>query len=220
MDKSELQSTGGRNDRKGNRMDALTIPALPAPCIWHNRPADWSLEGDAGLSISAGPKTDWFVDPGGEYAKDNAPAALFTPPDEHCVLSTRVRVRFAADFDAGTLQARLSDDLWGKLCFEYSPQKQPMIVSVVTRGFSDDCNSATIQGDTVHLRIARTPRALAFHYSIDGRYWNLVRYFTLGWMQGLRLGFSAQSPTGEACLAAFSDLNYRAGALQDTRDGS
>jgi regulation of enolase protein 1 (concanavalin A-like superfamily) len=122
-------------------------------------------------------------------------------------------------FDAGVLQVRERDDLWAKLCFEYSPQNQPMIVSVVTRGASDDCNSAVIDGDEVYLRIAVNPKTIAFHHSRDGRYWHLVRYFTLGALANPRVGFSAQSPTGERCTATFAEISYKAGRLGDIRSG-
>ena len=76
------------------------------------------------------PDSDWFADPAGDAVKDDAPAALFIPPDQDFTLSARVAVDFASTFDAGVLQLRESDSLWAKLCFEYSPQGQPMIVSV------------------------------------------------------------------------------------------
>jgi hypothetical protein len=94
-----------------------------------------------------------------------------------------------------------------------------MIVSVVTRGVSDDCNSAAIAGQEVYLRVACTAQTLAFHYSSDGRFWHFVRYFTLGDMTDLRLGFSSQSPTGDGCTSVFSEISYRAGALKDNRSG-
>ncbi len=171
------------------------------------------------MSITAGPQTDWFVDPAGTYCKDNAPCALFTPPDPEFLLSARVSVGFGATYDAGVLQIRVQDDLWAKLCLEYSPQKRPMVVSVVTRGVSDDCNSVEIDRPEIFLRVARTPRTLAFHYSLDGLYWNFVRYFTLGPMDGLRAGFAAQSPAGVKCTAVFTEINYRPDTLKDNRNG-
>jgi hypothetical protein len=94
-----------------------------------------------------------------------------------------------------------------------------MIVSVVTRGTSDDCNSVPIAGQTVYLRMARNAQTFAFHYSLDGRYWHMVRYFTLGSLGALQVGFSSQSPTGQQCRAVFSEINYRAGTLTDNRSG-
>jgi regulation of enolase protein 1 (concanavalin A-like superfamily) len=171
------------------------------------------------LTILAGENTDWFTDPAGNYAKDSAPVALFTPPDANALLSARVKMDFASAFDAGVLQVRVRDDLWAKLCFEYSPQGQPMIVSVVTRGVSDDCNSVAIEGSEVHLRLALTPQTIAFHYSLDGRIWHFVRYFSLGTLNRVQLGFSSQSPTGQKCAAIFSEISYRAGTLKDNRSG-
>jgi regulation of enolase protein 1 (concanavalin A-like superfamily) len=99
-------------------------------------------------------------------------------------------------------------------------EDEPMIVSVVTRGGkSDDCNSVAIEKPEAYLRMAVTPQTIAFHYSNDGRFWNFVRYFTLGKLENLRVGFSAQSPMGSQCKAVFSEINYRTGVLKDARNG-
>ncbi len=200
-------------------MTSFTLPNIPATLQWRHQPVDWKLDAEHRLSIVAGEKTDWFIDPAGTYTVDNAPVALFTPPDANFLLSVKVSVEFASDFDAGALQLRARDDLWAKLCFEYSPQHQPMIVSVVTRGVSDDCNSAAIGGREVYLRVAHTPQTTAFHYSLEGGYWRLARYFTLGKLSNLQVGFSSQSPTGQRCTAVFSAISYRAGTLKDNRSG-
>jgi regulation of enolase protein 1 (concanavalin A-like superfamily) len=201
-------------------MPAFEIPAIPGELDWKNSPLNWKVDPAGRLTILAGENTDWFVDPGGAPGKDNAPAALFSPPDPDFILSARVAVDFASTFDAGVLQVRVDEALWAKLCFEYSPQGQPMVVSVVTRGRSDDCNSAVITGGQVHLRMAVTPQTIGFHYSLDGGFWHFVRYFTLGQVPRLRAGFSAQSPTGAGCRVVFSDIHYQAGRLADFRNGA
>ena len=200
-------------------LPGFILPALPAELRWHIPPVDWRFDPATGLSITAGPKTDLFNDPAGTVVIDNAPCALMTPPDLNFVLSAKVSVGFASTYDAGALQIRVSEDRWAKLCFEYSPQGQPMVVSVVNRGVSDDCNSVVIDGHEVYLRVARTPRTLAFHYSTDGRFWHFVRYFSLGLTDVLQAGFSAQSPTGPGCRAVFSEIAYRPGTLSDNRSG-
>jgi len=200
-------------------MTTFTFSEMPAELTWHNQPVNWKNEPADTLTIVAGESSDWFIDPAGTGSKDNAPSALFTPPDANFLLSSKVSVDFASTFDAGVLQARARDDLWAKLCFEYSPQRQPTIVSVVTRGVSDDCNSAAIEGNTVYLRVARKGQTFAFHYSVDGHYWHLVRYFSLGKLDSLRVGFSSQSPTGKGCQTVFSEMRYQQGTLQDIRSG-
>lgn len=201
-------------------MTTLTFPSLPGDLQWKNDPLDWKVRPDNSLSITAGAKTDWFVEPSGNrWVSTNAPVALFTPPDEHFLLSARVTVNFASTFDAGGLLLYEREDLWAKLCFEYSPQNQPMIVSVVTCGLSDDCNSTVIDGNTVYLRVARMEGAFGLHSSRDGTYWNMVRYFTMGTVKHLQVGFEAQSPTGEGCTVDFSEIAYRPDLLKGMRTG-
>lgn len=201
-------------------MTTLRLSPIPGDLEWKNDPVDWKVGTDNSLSITAGAKTDWFIEPSGsDWVSKNAPVALFRTTDEHFLLSARVTVNFTATFDAGVLFLYERDDLWAKLCFEYSPQNQPMIVSVVTRGFSDDCNSTVIEGNTVYLRVARIASAFALHYSLDGTYWNMVRYFTLGKVENLQVGFEAQSPTGQGCNVVFSEITYRPGILKDMRSG-
>jgi uncharacterized protein len=89
----------------------------------------------------------------------------------------------------------------------------------VTRQTSDDCNSFEVDGNTLWLRITRSGAAWAFHASTDGAWWRLLRYFTLG-KELVRVGFLAQSPTGEGCAATFDHITFRPGAPADLRDGS
>ncbi len=200
-------------------MTSFTIPTVPYALQWKNTPLAWTIEQDDTLSITAGAKSDWFIDPQGSLVKDNAPVTLFSPDEENFILKARVKVEFASSFDAGVLMIYAQDDLWAKLCFEFSPQSQPMIVSVVTRGVSDDCNSVVIEDNQVYLRLSRINHTFVFHYSTDGKYWHMVRYFTLGEEAGLMIGFSSQSPTGERCQAIFSEISYQKGTLKDIRSG-
>jgi regulation of enolase protein 1 (concanavalin A-like superfamily) len=149
----------------------------------------------------------------------NAPA-LLTACNTPCLLQARVTVEAKATYDAGVLVAYQSDTLWGKLCFELSPQGQLMIVSVVTKGTSDDCNSVPIMGNSVYLRLARLESAYAFHYSTDGHWWHLVRYFGLGVGPAVNIGFIAQSPTGDGCTARFSEIAWKPNLLTDIRSGA
>lgn len=201
-------------------MSAFTLPAIPGELTWHQPPTDWTLTADGALSITGGPLTDWFSDPAGVVNKADAPVALFTPPDRAFRLSAQVTVDFGATFDAGVLFLYADARHWAKLCFEFSPQGQPMVVSVVTRGASDDCNSTVISGNTVYLRVNQEEKATAFHYSTDGQWWHLVRYFTLGIDTPVQIGFSAQSPTGAGCQATFAAINYQPDAVRDLRSGA
>jgi uncharacterized protein len=95
-----------------------------------------------------------------------------------------------------------------------------MVVSVVTRSVSDDCNSFVVDGNVVGLRVARLGQAFAFHASTDGRRWRLVRYFALEQGVDPRVGFLAQSPRGGGCSVSFGEIAFRPGRLGDIRSGA
>ena len=198
---------------------AVTIPGLPFELRWRNAPVRWDVGPDGALTIEAGPRTDLFVDPGRSGSTLDAPAVVGRPSGD-LRLSARVTVEFAATFDAGVLLFYAGERSWAKLCFEYSPRAEPMIVSVVTRGVSDDCDSWVVDGRSVWLRVARLGPAFAFHASTDGGPWRLVRHFALETDVGPEVGFLAQSPTGEGCSARFDQIRYSVDRLTDLRDGS
>lgn len=196
----------------------FNIDTIPAGLSWLNEPVRFQSGAPGTLSITAGKQTDFFVDPQNGKATGNAPLALFDAGDGDFMLSAHVRVDFVGTFDAGTLHVRIRDDLWGKLCLEYSPQRQPMVVSVVTRGRSDDCNSAVLTGAEAYLRICRRGPSFAFHYSLDGKLWHFVRNFSLG-VEPVQAGFSAQAPVGDGCTASFSEIRFVRATLTELRSG-
>jgi uncharacterized protein len=197
----------------------FSLSSIPTIITWKNQPPETCCDGGHQISITSGKNTDWFLDPSGGLEKKNAPIALFVPPDPAFRLQARVTVAFTATYDAGVLFVFANEVLWAKLCFEFSPQKQPMIVSVVTREVSDDCNSVVVGNNSVYLRAYRNGNIFAFHYSLDGYYWHFVRYFKLEDSSQLRMGFSAQSPTGQGCKVDFSEILYTPGILSDLRNG-
>lgn len=198
-------------------LPGLSLPGIPGELHWVNTASSWKLEHDC-LHITAPAQTDLFVDPAGGLVKDDSPRAIFTP-DPQFTLSAHVTVDFAATYDAGVLVLCADGLHWAKLCFELSPQGEPMVVSVVTNGVSDDCNSTPLARSDIYLRVTRLGQAFAFHYSEDGAHWRLVRYFALQQAANLRVGFSSQSPTGQGCRAAFAQVRYWPTAIQDIRSG-
>jgi uncharacterized protein len=201
------------------RMKHEKLEAMPMPLRWLAQPVSWRADGST-LSLVAGGRTDWFVDPSGAHEPAlNGPALVGDAASDY-VLSTRVSVRFKAAFDAGVLMLYVAERVWAKLCFEYSPKKEPMIVSVVTRETSDDANGFVLAGEEAWLRIARLGSAFAFHASSDGHEWRLVRYFALGADFEPAVGFEAQSPIGEGCEVSFDEIRFEAGRLRNLRGGS
>ena len=194
------------------------MQAIPEEIHWEIAPTDWTKKDGKLLSIDTGAKSDLFIAPDGSMSVNNSARALFAPQGDF-LLSAKVKVDFASKFDAGVLMLYDNEKAWAKLCFEYSPQQKPMVVSVVNRDFSDDCNSVPIDGNEVYLRVSGRDRAFAFHFSTDGTFWHMVRFFSLGELQNLRIGFSSQSPTGQGCRSEFSEIHYGPNTLTDNRNG-
>jgi hypothetical protein len=184
---------------------------------WLNQPESWDLSPEGQLTITSPAKADWFIDPQGAVDISNAPVLLF-PTSGPGLLSARVIVKHAATYDAGVLMVYESPLAWAKFCLELSPQGLATIVTVVTKGVSDDCNAFAVDGP-VYMRVAKLERAYAFHVSQDGSTWNLIRYFKLEDNQNAQLGFEAQSPTGSGCTASFRDIRFEPRLLADIRSG-
>ena len=218
--------------------DEVHLPRGGLPLRWAATPESWSIVEDdrlhlgtrddrrgeaedrSALRIAAGARTDLFVDPLGEPAVLNAPRLLGTPVGDF-QLSARVAVDFVTDFDAGVLVLWADTKCWAKLCFEFSPQGQPMVVSVVNRNVSDDANAFDVDDRTVWLRISRLGGGYGFHASTDGKFWRFVRNFALYHLAGVtvQVGFEAQSPIGDGCAATFSDVVYVEERLAELRSG-
>lgn len=198
-------------------MDAINIPNLPHSLYWLNQPENWDLSPEGQFTIKAPAKTDWFIDPQGAVNVGNAPVLLF-PASGSCLLSAQVTVDHVATYDAGVLMVYENPMAWAKFCLELSPQGLPTVVSVVTKGVSDDCNAFAVNGP-VYLRISKLEQAYAFHVSQDGSNWNLIRYFKLDDNQNAQMGFLAQSPMGNGCTASFRDIRFEARLLADIRSG-
>ena len=186
-----------------------SISGLPGNLAWQNAPVAWRVEHGSELTIRSGKETDWFVDPFDSTVHNTAPMLLFVPADDY-VLSAKVKVGFNAKWDAGALMVWADDHHWAKLSFELSPAKQPTMVTVVTRGLSDDCNSIPIPGNTVYLQIAKSGPAYVFYSSADGKIWQVLRVFSMGDSAKARVGFESQSPAGAGTEAVFSEFRYSA----------
>jgi hypothetical protein len=214
----------GRSAWQTTLVAALKLPSLPFPLEPAGTPPAGCRVVHGVLTLTASAGTDLFLDPAGTDLERPPDAGRFAglPPAGDFTLGAQVSVEFGSKYDAGALLLHARERHWAKLCFEYSPQRQPTAVTVVTKGVSDDGNSFEVDGNTLWLRITRSGGAWAFHASTDGTWWRLLRYFALSGdpAELVRVGFLAQSPTGEGCAATFDHISFRPGAPKNLRDGS
>jgi regulation of enolase protein 1 (concanavalin A-like superfamily) len=180
----------------------------------------WEVRPD-GVRGTAPATTDVFTDPVSGLATRSAPL-LTASIDGDFQFSARISAQLRSLFDAGVLYCGFDEDHWFKFCFELSPAGIPTVVSVVTRGVSDDANSWPVNADNVYLRVSRIGATASLHASADGREWALVRHFALpGPGTGAySVGFLVQSPTGPGCTVDFDEITLTPTTLKDNRDGS
>jgi regulation of enolase protein 1 (concanavalin A-like superfamily) len=193
--------------------DTLKISSIPHTLFWDNSPVKYSIQNDI-LTIVAGPKTDMFRDPNVTYNTDNAPKLLFKA-DNNFVLSTAIQHSFLNKWDGGAI-VLIEDSLnWIKFCFEKDYTGAKRVVSVVTKDISDDCNSVEIKGDRVFYKMAKAGNVITLYYSVNDKNWFLVRHLQFNNTKDLKIGFLAQSPTGNKCEVKFSNINYQAKKIKD-----
>jgi uncharacterized protein len=172
-----------------------------------NNPQLVKTNGDSVLELTSIGKTNLFVNPNNKYNVQNAPMVLFKP-DSSFVFTAKVSASLSEIYDVAALVIYQDSNYWAKFCYENSVNKQPTIVSVVTRKFSDDCNSLTINEKFAYLAIIKNGKEITFHYSADGKKWELIRHFRLETENNINIGFAVHCSRGNGFSATFSNIRY------------
>lgn len=186
---------------------------------WHGSKGKIAQPTSDMIRLSAPAASDWFHDPGSHEMKRNAPM-LLAKVSGPATLKATIQPEFVDTFDAGVLMAYEDDHAWAKLCFERAPDGRVLVVSVVTNGVSDDANAFEVITPSVQLRVSILGSAYAFHASLGGESWDLIRYFRLKGSPACRLGIGVQAPVGTGCSATFIDTDISQGAVTDIRNGA
>jgi hypothetical protein len=201
----------------GQISDRQKIKGLPRELTWENKPKSFQIS-PTYLRIISGEKTDMFRDPNVTYNTDNAPKLLFEA-DSNFVFTASVEHAFANKWDGGALVIKQDSLNWVKCCFEKDYTGAKRVVSVVTKGISDDCNSVEIKGNKVYFKIAKANNVITLYYSLTGKSWYLFRHFTFDTKGPLKIGFLSQSPTGTECTVTFRDIFYSTIKIKDPYAG-
>ncbi len=200
-----------------NLFAAMTDKTLPSRFSWTNEPSEWSFEQAGTLTVHAPARADFFIDPALTSHRATAPF-LFLDVQGDFTVRTRADVDMKDEADSGCLMIMSNATTWAKLCLEHVYQ-QPTIVSVVTRDTSDDSNGQTLESASVFLRASRRGNSFAFHYSQDGAFWRLARYFALSVPETVRVGVVAQAPVGDGCRVSFRGFDLTDGPVVNLRSG-
>jgi hypothetical protein len=181
------------------------INAIPHPLEWDNKPMRYSIINDA-LTIVAGEKTDMFRDPNVTYNTD-------------FVLTAAIEHAFVNKWDGGAIVLKSDSINWVKFCFEKDYTGAHRVVSVVTKNISDDSNSIEINSNKAYFKMAKAGNVITLYCSADAKKWLLIRHLQFDAKPGFKVGFLAQSPTGDKCEVKFSEITYEKKKIKDPYAG-
>lgn len=180
---------------------------------------------DGVLTVYAPSQTDYFNSPvkeNGAFPEPVANASLYyTELTGDFVFKTKVQLEFKDFYDAAALLVYENENVWAKLALENSdlPCRKPAVVSVVTNRISDDCNGPVMDGNSVWFQVSRVDDCFAFHYSVDGKEYQMVRVFTLPVGKTVKVGFEAQAPMGEGGNRYYSEITIENKRVKNIRAG-
>ncbi|MDU1906180.1 MAG: DUF1349 domain-containing protein [Dysgonomonas sp.] len=191
------------------------INAIPYDLEVYNNPVSYTIDNNV-LEITALGKTNLINNPNEKSKVNNAPMILFEPEGDF-TLSVKVSGDLKAIYDVAALVIYDNENTWAKLCYENSVFEEPTIVSVVTREFSDDCNSEKT-GEYAYLAVVKKSDEYSFFYSQDRKVWKMIRHFNLKTSGKIKAGFAAHGSRGNGFTGIFSEIIYKDGAIDDMRD--
>ncbi len=193
------------------------ITSIPFSLTEFNSPINLEILDDSSVKFTSNGKTNLFNSPGGTYYKQNAPMLLFHP-DSNFIFTAKVEATLKEVYDVAALVLYQNNDLWAKLCYENSIAKKETVVSVVTKKYSDDCNSIQIPNNYIFLSIAKKGNEISFHCSLDNKNWYLVRHFRMNFNNDdLYVGFAIHCSKADKFTAEFSNIKYYSSSLDKMR---
>ena len=185
---------------------------------WSPAPLRWEPLPEGGMRVVVPGQVDYFQDPGGAMTKDDAPY-LSMPVSGDFVAQAHVRPNWGTVWDAAAVMVRQDAHHWAKLCFESTDIGSKAVVSVVTRGTSDDANGADLTVEDVWLQVCRVGNLFGLHYALDGKSWRMVRVCGLDVAQEVRVGLVAQCPAGPGVAIDWLSFSLEPRTVANIRAG-
>lgn len=144
---------------------------------------------------------------------------IYTEITGDFVTRARVSLDFVDTYDSCVIMLMKDLSTWAKACLELTDYGQPSVVSVVTNGPSDDANGCAVDSNEVWLQAARKGDSYAFHYSMDGEKWYMMRFFSIPMGETIKVGLAAQAPVGNGGMRYFKDFVIEQRSVENLRAG-
>lgn len=185
---------------------------------WLNKPEHFKIE-DNSLHMISGKGTDFFNNPVDKSVTATAPL-LYKNVKGDFVATALVKPNFASMWNAASLMVHIDSTNWIKFAFENSDATGKSIVSVVTKGISDDANGVVLDNqESIWLRISRKGDVYAMHWSKDGKNYMMSRLCSLPSGEMVKVGMESQCPVGEPANHGFLYFSLQNTTIKDLRKG-
>lgn len=177
------------------------------------------------IEILAPAQTDFFCSSIDECQEGILPESLrnapyyYTEIEGDFVLRVKVSHEFKSTYDSASVMVMKDENCWAKCCFELTDFGTHAAVSVVTKGNSDDANGCNLEGISAWLQVCRVGNNFAFHYSVDGIRYFMMRYFHLPAQPVIKVGLLAQAPTGDGGIRVYEHLTIENKTVKNIREG-
>ncbi len=166
---------------------------------WMNEPADAAIT-DSILTVTVDQGSDFFNNPEDSTIVGSAPY-LHKKISGDFVAKSLIQPDFSSQWNAIAFMVYIDSLNWIKFAFENSDATGPSIVSVVTKGTSDDANGAILSNtDKVWLALARKGDIYSMHWSEDGEKYHMARLTAMPKSDTIRIGLEMQSPVGDKAV--------------------
>ncbi len=185
---------------------------------WMNKPKKISYAKDT-LLVRSEAKTDFFIDPSNGKPSASAPV-LYKEIRGDFVATALVTPDLSNMWNAGSLMMIIDSENWIKFAFENSDATGNSIVSVVTRGVSDDANGVRLEEqETIWLRLIRKGDIYSMLWSKDGKHYYLARLSKMPSAKMVKIGIESQSPLDNEAVHKFHHFSVVHRTVDDVRKG-
>jgi regulation of enolase protein 1 (concanavalin A-like superfamily) len=185
---------------------------------WLNPPTTYQLK-DGVLQITAPEGSDYFNNPEDQSRTGTAPF-LYQQVKGDFVAVAHLQPDFSDQWNAMALMVYIDSTNWIKFAFENSDATGTGIVSVVTRGVSDDANGVILNTDKrIWLKLIRKGDLYSMLWSRDGDTYRMARISAMKQMDSVRFGIEAQCPVGKSAVHVCDYFSIVLKTVEDLRKG-
>ncbi len=190
----------------------------PQSFQWTNPPAEFEFQ-DGSLEITSVSGTDFFNNPATLEVTGTAPI-LYRETEGDFIATALVQPDFGDMWNASSMMVFIDNLHWIKFAFENSDATGPSIVSVVTKGTSDDANGPILKDEReILLRIIKKDHLYALHWSKDGHNFKMARLSSMPESRQVRVGLEAQCPVGREAMHKFNYFSIEKKTVGNLRSG-